>query len=177
MARTALRTVRLFVFAVCFGAAQALPAHAILPLCKPVSTSGYGQAKRAMHLYQNNRFAEAFARFSDLAERGNLFAQNQLGIMYHRGLGVPRDYETAVYWWREAAERGQVTAQCNLGIMYMYGVGAKQDDVLAYLYFNAAAARGSRDARRKRDMLEAWRMSPSELQRAQEMSRNWSLVP
>jgi TPR repeat protein len=177
MAISLFRVLRLPGLVVALGMTQVLPAHAILPLCKPVSTAGYQQARQAQRLYEQNRHAEAVRRFRALAEAGNLFAQNQLALMYHRGLGVPRDYEAAAQWWRRAADHGQVTAQCNLGIMYMYGLGVKQDDVMSYLYLNAAAARGSRDARRKRDLLEAWRLTPSELKRAQALSRNWSPSP
>lgn len=177
MANLPLRFLAPAALSAALLAVQIQPAHAILPLCRPVSTSGYAQARGAMHLYYHEMFARAFAQLSRLARSGNLYAQNQVAIMYHRGLGVPRDYEAAAEWWRRAADRGQVTAQCNLGIMYMYGLGVGQDDVKAYLYLSAAAARGSKDARRKRDLLEAWRMSPNEVTRAQALSRNWSLDP
>lgn len=149
------------------------PAFALLPLCHPVSTAGMAQASAAMALYLKQKYAAAFARLEPLAQGGNPYAQNQLGIMFNRGIGVARDYEAAADWWRRAADQGQATAQCNLGLMYLYGQGVPQDDVQAYVYFNVAAARGSKDARRRRDMMEAWRMTASELQEAQELSRNW----
>jgi TPR repeat protein len=155
-------------------AAAAAPAAATLPLCRPVSTTGLTQARPAMELYRRAHYGEAFAQLSQLAEAGNLYAQNQLAIMYNRGLGIARDYAAAVEWWHRAADGGQTTAQCNLGIMYLYGQGVPQNDVLAYVYFNAAAARGSKDARRNRDMMEAWRMTASELDKAHELSHDWS---
>jgi TPR repeat protein len=155
-------------------AVAAAPAAAMLPLCRPVSTTGLSQARSAMALYRQGRYTTAFARLRDLAENGNLYAQNQLAIMFNRGLGISRDYAAAVEWWRRAADGGQSTAQCNLGLMYLYGQGTPQNDVLAYVYFNAAAARGSMDARRQRDMMEAWRMTASELDKAQELSHDWS---
>ena len=142
----------------------ATPAAAVLPLCHPLSK---------LAQYPQGRYEVAFAKYRVLARRGNASAQNQLAIMFNRGLGTARDYEAATYWWQRAAEQRQTMAQCNLGMMYLYGQGVPQDDVKAYLYFNLAAAHGSRDARGRRDMMEAWRMTPSELKKAQRLSRDW----
>ncbi|MCL2028956.1 MAG: hypothetical protein FWG97_00825 [Deltaproteobacteria bacterium] len=35
-----------------------------------------------------------------------------------KGLGVPKDYDLAHAWYREAAEQGWADAQFNLGVMY-----------------------------------------------------------
>jgi len=45
----------------------------------------------------------------DLAEpgiftRGDALAQNNLGVMYENGQGVPQDYKEAVKWYTKAAE-------------------------------------------------------------------------
>ena len=48
-------------------------------------------------------------------------AQNNLGLMYENGLGVPKDYDEAVKWYRLAAAQGDALAQNNLGWMYDNG--------------------------------------------------------
>ena len=48
------------------------------------------------------------------AEQGDVFAQNNLGIMYRAGEGVPQNDKTAVKWYRLAAEQGDTDAQSNL---------------------------------------------------------------
>lgn len=149
------------------------PASAVLPLCHPVSKGGMSQASNAISAYNAGRYVVAFQRFRDLAEAGNPYAQNHLAIMYNRGTGIPRNYRIATEWWERAAQSGQVTAQCNLGIMYLYGQGVPQDDVLAYAYFSLAAARGSHDARRRMDMMEAWRINRIERAKAQELTAAW----
>ncbi len=53
-----------------------------------------------------------------LPNRGDATAQNNLGVMYNNGRGVPRDDKTAVKWWTLAAEQGDASAQHNLGFMY-----------------------------------------------------------
>ena len=39
-------------------------------------------------------------------EQGHVTAQNNLGEMYDRGLGIPQDYAKALMWYRKAAETG-----------------------------------------------------------------------
>ena len=46
-----------------------------------------------------------------LAEKGDSKAQNNLGMMYGLGEGVPQDYQEAAKWHRKAAEQGNASAQ------------------------------------------------------------------
>ena len=55
------------------------------------------------------------------AERGFAEAQNNLGLIYVLGRGVPQDDSTAVKWFRKAAEQGYAPAQNNLGEMRRQG--------------------------------------------------------
>ena len=57
------------------------------------------------------------------AEQGHADAQNSLGEMYAKGLGVGEDQAEALYWYRMAAEQGHADAQNNLGQMYQHGEG------------------------------------------------------
>jgi len=34
--------------------------------------------------------------------------------MYANGLGIPQDYNKAVYWYKKAAEQGDAAAKANL---------------------------------------------------------------
>ena len=65
--------------------------------------------------YERGDYAMALREFRPLAEQGYAGAQNNLGLMYARGRGVPQDYAAAVKWYRKAAEQGYVEAQHNLG--------------------------------------------------------------
>ncbi len=62
-----------------------------------------------------------------LAEKGDAQAQYNLGVMYERGDGVPRDFKKAVKWFRKAAEQEFADAQYNLGVMYGAGKGVPKD--------------------------------------------------
>ncbi len=55
------------------------------------------------------------------AEQGFTEAQNNLGIAYANGQGVPQDYAEATKWFRMAAEQGLAGAQYNLGFAYYNG--------------------------------------------------------
>jgi len=56
-----------------------------------------------------------------MAEQGNAYAQDNLGVMYEYGQGVPQDYAEAVKWFRKAAEQGYAPSQFKLGYKYEKG--------------------------------------------------------
>jgi len=53
---------------------------------------------------------EAVRWYRKAAEHGNVFAQNNLGVMYNKGDGVKQDYVEAVRWYLKAAEQGNISA-------------------------------------------------------------------
>ena len=65
------------------------------------ATLSEGQAAYGMHDYRG-----AFAKWEDLADKGNPRALNNLGILYQNGRGVPRDYGMAMRLYRKAAAKG-----------------------------------------------------------------------
>ena len=76
------------------------------------------------------------------AEQGDASAQDDLGLMYADGRGVPRDSTEAVRWYRLAAEQGLADGQKNLGDMYMDGRGVPQDETEAVRWYRLAADQG-----------------------------------
>ena len=92
--------------------------------------------------------------------------------MYKKGEGVAQDYKEAVKWYTEAAEQGVAFAQSNLGAMYDEGKGVAQDYKSAHMWFNIAAANGYSGAVENRDIV-AKRMTPSQIEKAQDMAREW----
>jgi TPR repeat protein len=56
-------------------------------------------------------------------EQGCAGSQNNLGLCYYYGHGVPQDYTEAVNWYKKAAEQGCAGAQNNLGVCYCNGEG------------------------------------------------------
>ena len=69
-------------------------------------------------------------------------AQNNLGVIYANGQGVPQDYAAAASWYRKAADQGHAIAQNNLGSMYRIGQGVPQDYAAAVSWYRKAADQG-----------------------------------
>ena len=92
--------------------------------------------------------------------------------MYRQGTGVPKDYKEAVKWYRLSVKQGNADAQYNLGVMYFKGTGVLQDYALAHMWFNLSGSNGNKNAVFNRDIIEK-RMSPSQIEKAQDMARNW----
>ncbi len=77
---------------------------------------------------------------------GDAKVQHILGQMYEFGLGVERDHEEAVGWYRRAAEQGDVDVQFYLGRMYEHGLGEEQDVRQALMWYELAAEQGHAQA-------------------------------
>ena len=83
-----------------------------------------------------------------------------------------KDYETAYKLVLPLAEQGHAKAQYNLGLMYVNGQGVPQDYVSAHMWWNLSGSNGHKDAVKERNIVEK-KMSPSQIEKAQELARNW----
>ena len=93
--------------------------------------------------YEKGDYATALREWEPLAEQGDVSAQYNLGLMYHSGEGVPKDYKTAHKWFSHAAaEQGDAVAQYNLGQMYRNGQGVPRDYSTAFKWYSLAAEQG-----------------------------------
>ena len=72
-------------------------------------------------------YATALIKYKRAAEKNNVNAEFNLGIMYNRGLSVKQDSAEAVSWYKLAAAQGLPSEQFNLGNMYGKGEGVVQD--------------------------------------------------
>jgi TPR repeat protein len=77
------------------------------------------------------------------AKQGVAYAQYNLGLIYFKGEGVPKNDAEAVKWFRKAADQGHATAQFNQGLMYASGIGGvPENDAEAVKWFRKAADQG-----------------------------------
>ena len=106
-------------------------------------------------------------------DAGDTTGQLNLGVMYARGSGVPKDYAEAVKWYRMAAEQGHAKAQFNLAVMYARGRGVPEDDVRAYAWYNLAAEQGYEPAVKARKRLRE-RMTAKQIAQAEKLSNTLS---
>lgn len=91
-------------------------------------------------------YNKAAAWFREAALGNVANAQYNLGVLYHQGLGVKQNIDTAFGWYRAAAREGHPEAQYNLGIAYIEGIGSPYDPAKAANYFKNAAQAGILEA-------------------------------
>jgi len=68
----------------------------------------------AKYTYDNKDYKSALWYLSTLAEQGHVSAQNDLGDMYKKGLGIQQDYAMAKYWYKQASKQDNLKGHTNL---------------------------------------------------------------
>jgi TPR repeat protein len=106
----------------------------------PVYADGYQDGVDA---YNRGDFKMAIEKFTPLAEQENVKAQQYLGLLYSKGLGVKKNYKEAMKWFRKGAEQGYDLAQAGLGRMYEIGQGVSQDYSEAFKWYRKSAEQGN----------------------------------
>jgi hypothetical protein len=89
--------------------------------------------------YDRANYATALKIWLPLAQQGDAQAQNYVGEIYEKGLGLEADYALAAEWFRKAAEQGYSRAQINLGYLYESGLGVPRDVVTAMNWYRKAS--------------------------------------
>ncbi len=51
---------------------------------------------------KNGDYESAMANFVYAANSGDMIAQQNLGVMYHEGIGVPKNRQQASYWFNQS---------------------------------------------------------------------------
>ena len=76
------------------------------------------------------------------ANKGDPFAEHELGIRYLIGSGFPADTVKAIYWIRKAVDQNLPAAKFNYGILLYNGIGVPWNPFEAYQNFRSAANAG-----------------------------------
>jgi TPR repeat protein len=99
-----------------------------------------GDLEDGVAAYKDGDFALALQLWRQLADKGHAIAQFNVGLLYEKGHGVPKDTAEAVRWYERAAENGDVISQFKLGLIYVEGRDTvRQDyDKAAKWYLRAA---------------------------------------
>ena len=87
-------------------------------------------------------YGAALQEWRPLAEQGNADAQNNLGLMYHKGWGVTKDNAEAAKWLRLASAQGIVSAHFLLARLYHTGAGVPENFNKAMKLYRLAADQG-----------------------------------
>ena len=124
-------------------------------LCCVAVASARADFEDGIAAFQQGSYDTAFEEWRPLAEQGNVGAQFNLGFMYEKGKGVPRNYKIASKWYRMSAEQGNASAQYNLGLMYAKGQGVPKDYKLAVKWFRKSAEQGNAGAQSNQGVMYA----------------------
>jgi uncharacterized protein len=102
-----------------------------------------------MTAYDGEDYDTAMREWQPLAEQGDALAQYHVGLLYHKGRGVPQDDAQARKWYANAAAQGQTKAQFSLGTLYFNGEGGPKDYQQALRWFRLLANQGEALAQTK----------------------------
>ncbi len=80
--------------------------------------------------------------FSRSADHENVWAQNNMGVMYHDGTGVPQDFNKAFQYYFLAATKGFSRGMLNVARMYLQGQGVLRDGEKAVEWYTKSSESG-----------------------------------
>jgi len=89
--------------------------------------------------YDRADYRTALRVWMEDAENGDAKAQNYVGEIYEKGLGVAPDYAVAAVWYQRAADQGLERAMLNLGQLYELGQGVEADPEEALALYREAS--------------------------------------
>lgn len=121
----------------------------VLFLCALIASPARAGWDEAVEAYAREDYATAHREYRPLAMDGDVSAQNMLGWLYSRGLGVPKNRDEATRWYgkalrqyRIAAAQGDIDSQFRIGLAYEAGRGVAVDYAEALKWYGLAAGRG-----------------------------------
>ena len=80
------------------------------------------------------------------SDYGRPEAQLEVARCYQNGIGVAKNAENAIAWYKKAAEQGDAEAQCALGEFYYQAFGVEKNEKEARRWYEAAATQGNATA-------------------------------
>jgi len=114
-----------------------------------LAVPAWADFQAGMTAHDSEDYATAMREWQPLAEQGDAQAQYHVGLLYHKGRGVPQDDAQARKWYAKAAAQGQAKAQFSLGTLYFNGEGGPKDYQQALRWFRLLANKGEALAQTK----------------------------
>jgi TPR repeat protein len=112
------------------------------------------QAFKQNHFFKPTVFKAKYPSYSLLAgyllvteaNRGDPFAQHELGLRYLLAQGFSPDTVKSIYWIRKAVDQNLPSARYNYGILLFNGIGVPWNPFEAYVNFKIAGEMGLPEA-------------------------------
>lgn len=129
---------------VTYGIFRSVSIFVLLVLFNGVAYSDESdQFDEGLKAYNQGDYQSAYRIINPMASKGEAPALNLLGMMYELGLGVSKNAEKSVTYYRQAAEKGYSYAQYNLAVSYDSGVGIPINYREAVKWYTRAAEQGA----------------------------------
>ncbi|MFC5474682.1 tetratricopeptide repeat protein [Paraherbaspirillum soli] len=74
--------------------------------------------ERANQEWDAGNVEKAFELFNLAASEGDTYALNSIGYFFDHGIGMSKDREKALSWYRKAAKSGDSCAYSNIGLVH-----------------------------------------------------------
>jgi TPR repeat protein len=121
------------------------------------------------------------AKYLSLAsDAGSPEAKNTLGVLYFKGEGVPKNYETAAKLFYEAAQNDYAESRFYLAYLYLMGKGVETNKIKALAWLSLAVNKldddfnyGQKNRAKKDIALLERELSPEQVRKAQELTKDW----
>ncbi|RVU38598.1 hypothetical protein EOI86_04780 [Hwanghaeella grinnelliae] len=120
-----------------------------------LETAGTAELKGAIAAIEKGDGGSAIDDLHNMTASGNAEAGYLLGSIWHKGLGVSRDFAKARDAYSAAAFLGNPKAMNELGLLYRDGLGVVADPIEAVAWFRVAAEYNLTNAIENRDTLES----------------------
>jgi hypothetical protein len=97
------------------------------------------ELEKAHSAIKNGQYIECYNGVCHVAERGHPQAQQLLGHLYEKGIGVEKNAPKAALYYEKAAKQGVGEAQMRLGLMFRNGEGVAKNPKAAEKWLKRAA--------------------------------------
>ena len=103
-------------------------------------------AEQAAQFFRQGDYGQAKEIWQKMADDGDAYAMNNLGIIYDRGLGVSVDLGRALFWFAKSANEGNPQGMSNYGWMLDQGRGIAPSPTEAARWYDKSARLGQAEA-------------------------------
>jgi TPR repeat protein len=97
------------------------------------------ELEKAHSAIKNGQYIECYNGVCHVADRGHPQAQQLLGHLYEKGIGVEKNAPKAVLYYEKAAKQGVGEAQMRLGVMLRNGEGVAKNPKQAEKWLKRAS--------------------------------------
>ncbi len=116
-------------------------------------SSTIGNMNKAQILEIDGKYSEAAKLYQKEANKGQAEAQNNLGVLYRKGKGVPKNHQKAMSLYKKSAAQGNAQAMNNIALLYAKGYGVKKSYDTAEIWYKKAIQHGAENAQMNLDAM------------------------